>query len=85
MTTTETVLAIILTGLLSLFFALCIAAMIVVLKLLASVRRVVAKAENVVDSVESAAEVLRDTQGRLAFFKLVRNIIKLVKKRSDKS
>ncbi|HYH36498.1 MAG TPA: hypothetical protein VD706_03295 [Candidatus Saccharimonadales bacterium] len=84
MTTTDQVLVIILTSLLSLFFILCIAAMIVVLKLLASVRRVVAKTEDVVDSVESAAEVLRDTQGKLAFFKLVNNIIKLARKRSGK-
>jgi hypothetical protein len=84
MTTTDTVLLIILTSLLSLFFILCIAVMIIVVKLLSSVKRVVAKTEDVVDSVESAAEVLRDTQGRLAFFKLVRNIIKLAK-RSHKS
>jgi hypothetical protein len=81
MTTTDTVLVIILTALLSIFFILCIAAVIVTLKILASVRRVLAKAEDVVDSVESAAEVLRDTQGKLAFFKLVSNIIKLVQRR----
>jgi hypothetical protein len=80
MTTTDTVLLIILTSLLSLFFVLCIALAIVLLKLLASVKRVVSKAEDVVDSVESAAEVLKDTQGRLAFFKLVRNIIKIAKR-----
>ena len=84
MTTTDTVLLIILTSLLSLFFILCIALVIGLLKLLSSVKRVVAKAEEVVDSVESAAEVLKDTQGRLAFFKLVRNIIKIAKKRSRK-
>jgi uncharacterized protein YoxC len=84
MTTTDTVLLIILTSLLSLFFILCIALVIVLLKLLASVKRVVGKAEDVVDSVESAAEVLKDTQGRLAFFKLVRNIIKLAKRSHKK-
>ena len=82
MTTTETVLVIILTSLLSLFFILCIAAMVMVVQLLRSVKRIVAKTEDVVDSVESAAEVLRDTQGRLAFFNLVRNVVKLAKKRS---
>jgi hypothetical protein len=81
MTTTETVLAIVLTSLLSLFFVLCIAAMVIVLKLLSSIKRIVAKTEDVVDSVESATEVLRDTKGRLAFFKLVRNIIKLAQRR----
>ena len=84
MTTTDTVLLIILTSLLSLFFILCIAVMVVVLKLLSSVKRVVAKTEDVVDSVESAAEVLRDTQGRLAFFKLIRNIVKLAQRRQKK-
>jgi uncharacterized protein YoxC len=84
MTTTDTVLLIILTSLLSVFFILCIALVIGLLKLLANVRRVVDKAEEVVGSVESAAEVLKDTQGRLALFKLVRNIVKLMKKRSRK-
>ena len=84
MTTTDTVLLIILTSLLSVFFILCIALVIGLLKLLANVRRVVDKAEEVVGSVESAAEVLKDTQGRLALFKLVRNIVKLMQKRSRK-
>ncbi|HEX4773998.1 MAG TPA: hypothetical protein VH234_00580 [Candidatus Saccharimonadales bacterium] len=78
MTTTDQVLLIILTSLLSLFFIFWIAVIIIVIKLIGEVRRVVARAEEVVDSVESAAEVLRDTQGRLAFFKLVRNILKVV-------
>jgi hypothetical protein len=52
--------------------------MVAVLKLVQSIREVVLKAEEVVDSVESAAEVLKDTSGRLAFFKLVRNIMKMI-------
>ncbi|HUY85018.1 MAG TPA: hypothetical protein VMU97_00720 [Candidatus Dormibacteraeota bacterium] len=84
MTTTDTTLLIILTALLSIFFLLCISLVIGLLKLLAAVRRVVAKAEDVVDSVESAAEVLRDTQGRMAFFKLVRNIVKLANRSRKK-
>ncbi len=84
MTTTDTVLVIILTVLLSIFFILCIAAVAMTLKILVIVRRIVEKAEEVADSVESAAEVFRDTQGRLAFFKLVRNIIKMAQKRSKK-
>ncbi len=78
MTTTDQVLIIVLSVLLSVFFALCIAVMIMVLKLLGSVRQVVAKAEEVVDNVETAAEVLKDTTGRLAFFKLMRNIMKII-------
>lgn len=78
MTTTDQVLIIILSVLLSVFFALCIAVMIVVLKLLGSIRQIVDRAEEAVESVESAAEVLKNTSGRLAFFKLVRNIMKMM-------
>jgi hypothetical protein len=80
MTTTDHVLLIILTTLLSIFFLLGIAILVLVVKLIGSVKRVVAKAEGVVDSVESAAEVLKDTSGRLAVLKLVRNIMKMAQK-----
>ncbi len=43
-------------------------------------KKVVKKAENVVDSVEAAADVFKDTQGRLALLKLIKNIIKLAKR-----
>ncbi len=76
MTTADQVLVIILCVLLSVFFMLCIAVMVVVLKLIGSLRQIVGRAEEAVESVESAAEVLRDTSGRLAFFKLIRNIMK---------
>lgn len=76
MTTADQVLVIILCVLLSVFFILCIAVMVVVLKLISSLRQIVGRAEEAVESVESAAEVLRDTSGRLAFFKLIRNIMK---------
>jgi hypothetical protein len=78
MSTTDQVLIIILCVLLSIFFTLCIAVMVGVLKLVKSLRELVLKAEEVVDNVESAAEVLRDTSGRLAFFKLIRNIMKMI-------
>lgn len=80
MTTTDHVLLIILTTLLSIFFLLGITILVLVVKLVGSVKRVVIKAEGVVDSVESAAEVLKDTSGRLAFLKLVRNIMKMAQK-----
>ena len=80
MTTTDNTLLIILTSLLSVFFLIWIFILIAVLKLLSNIKRVIAKAGDVVDSVESAAEVFKDTQGRLAFFKLVRNIFKMANK-----
>lgn len=84
MTTTDQVFIIILCVLLSIFFLMCIAVVAVILKLLNSVRQVVEKAEGAVESVENAAEILRDTTGRLAFFKLVRNIIKLAQNQGKK-
>jgi len=80
MTTTDQFLIIILVVLLSLFFGLCIVFVVGLIKLVTSIRRVVDKAEEVIDSVESAAEVLKDTTGRLAFFKLINNIIKLAQR-----
>ncbi len=77
MDTTDRVLLIILTSLLSVFFLLCITAIVIVIKLLKEVRMVVAKAEDVVDSVESATEVLRHTGDRVALFKLIKTIFKL--------
>lgn len=80
MDTTETVLLIVVGSLLSIFIALCCTVAIVSIKLVNTVREVAEKASDVVDSVESAAEVLKDTSGRLAFFKLIKNIIKFSQK-----
>lgn len=80
MSTTDTVLAITLTVLLSLFFTMCIVLTVGLVKLVNGIRRVVEKAENVVDSVEEAAEIFKDTQGKLAIVKLIRNIVKVAKR-----
>ena len=77
MTTTDTVLLIILTALLSLFIIVCITAVVVAVKLLNAARRVAIKAEQVVDSVEAAAETFKDVGGRLALIKLVKNIVNM--------
>ncbi|HET8991880.1 MAG TPA: hypothetical protein VFN31_02495 [Candidatus Saccharimonadales bacterium] len=80
MTTTDNVLLIILTSLLSILILVGIMIAIGVFNLIITVRRVVAKAETVVDSVESAAEVLADAKGRMAVFKLIRNIVRIARK-----
>ena len=64
MTTTDTVLLYILTITLSIFFLVGILVLIAVLRLIASVKRVVVRAEDVIDSVESAAEIFKNTEGR---------------------
>lgn len=78
MTTPETVLLIVVGVLLSLFIIICIAAVFTLFKLLQGLRRVVEKAEDVADSVEAAAEMFRDTSGRLALVKLLRNIVQIM-------
>lgn len=80
MTTTDHVLLIILTSLLSVFFLLCIIAVGIVIKLLSSVKKVVAKAGDAVESVEEAAETFKQAQGPLAIFKLIKNIMKTSQK-----
>lgn len=80
MTTTDTVLLYIITIILSIFFLVGIVVLIALLRLIVAVKRAVARAEDVIDSVESAAEIFRDTEGRLALFKLIRNIVKMTKK-----
>lgn len=77
MSTTDEVLVIILITLLSVFFLLCIIAMTLIIKLINSLREIVGKADEVIDSVESAAETFKNTQGKMAIFKLINNVIKM--------
>jgi uncharacterized protein (UPF0335 family) len=80
MNTVDTVLLIIVTSLLGILLLVAIAVAVAVYKLIATVKRVAEKAEDVVESVESAAEVFNDTKGNLAFLKLIRNIVKLAQR-----
>lgn len=54
---------------------MCIAITVVVLKLIANVRQVVAKAEAAIDSVESAADIFKNVGGKVSVFKLMKNIV----------
>ena len=71
MSTTDQVLLIVLTSLLSLFFILLIAVVIVVLKTISEIKKVIAKAEHVIGSVESATDVLRNVGVPLSALKVV--------------
>lgn len=57
-----------------------IAALLVV-RILSSINRVIDKAENVVDSVEAAAVVLKDAGGHLSILKLIKNILDLIQRK----
>lgn len=78
MNTTESVLLIILSVFLALFLSLAIAVTILTIKLIKSVRSIVLKAETIVDSVETAADVVKNASGPLATLKVIKNIIDLV-------
>jgi hypothetical protein len=82
MTTTDQVLIIILSVLLIIFFSLLIAVTVGLLKIVSMVKQVVAKAELVVDNVESATEVIRDASGPMAAIRVLRNIIKMTNRNS---
>lgn len=81
MNTVDTVFFIILSVVMSLFFILLIALVVVALKLVKSVKNVIAKAEHVIDNVESATDVIRDARGPFPLMKLIRNIMDLTNKR----
>ncbi len=74
MNNTDHVLLIVLTSLLSFFFILCIAAVVVLIKLLSSIRKAVAKADSVIDSVESAADAFKNVGGKLSLLTLIKNV-----------
>ena len=80
MTTYETVLLTVLAVSMILFYIVLTVAAVAGVKLINSARQVVEKADEVADAVAEAAESVRDAQGKLMFFKLVRNIIKFAQK-----
>ena len=84
MSTTDEVLVIILITLLSVFFLLCIIAMTVIIKLINSLLEIGDKADEVMDAVESAAATFKNTQGKMAIFKLINNVVKMSTKGKDK-
>lgn len=81
MTTVDTVFLIITACAISLFFLLGSVVFVLAIKLLGSVKRIVAKAENAVNTAEEAAELLKNTSGKMAVFKLIRNIMNLVNRK----
>lgn len=77
MNTTFDVLVIVLSCLLGLFLILAIAAVVAMVKLVHSLRQIVAKGEQFVDSAEALSDTLRRNAGAA---QLVRMLFKLVNK-----
>jgi outer membrane lipoprotein-sorting protein len=65
----------------SLFFLLLTALVVLSIRVMQSVKNVVERAGEVVDSVEDVAQTFVESQGKLTLFKLVRNIMKSANRR----
>lgn len=76
----ESILVIIVSSTLTLFLIMAIIVLVLAAKLLAAITRIVTKAEQVVDTAEAAAQMLKDASGPLALFKLIKNMVATVEK-----
>ncbi len=77
LSTTDSTVLLVIAILIGIFFLVSTIAVIFVVRILASLNRVLDKAESVVSSVEAAAEVLKDASGKTAILKLIKNIFDL--------
>jgi hypothetical protein len=76
----ESILVIIVSSLLSIVLVMSIIMLVFGIKLVKAVRKVVVKAEHVIDSAEAATDVLKNAGGPLAMLKIIRNIVSTVDK-----
>lgn len=76
----QSILVIIVSSLLSLALLLVIVVLVVTIRLIKTVKRVVVKAEQVIESAEAATEVIKNAGGPLALLKVIRNIMKMAEK-----
>lgn len=80
MNSAESILVIIVSVTLTLFLVAGIIALVLIIKVLRALKRVIDQAERVVERAGDAAEVLRNTSGPLALFKVIRNIVRTVER-----
>ena len=81
MNTAFDILVIALGSLLGIFLILSIIVSVLALKVVASVRRVVAKGEQVIDSAEAAAEMFKRAAGPLGALRTIANVVETINKR----
>lgn len=84
MNTAFDVLVIILSATLAIFLILSIIAVSMVLKLLSSLRAVVAKGEHIVDSAEELTETLRRNAGAVSVLKLLMRYVATMNNKKEK-
>lgn len=76
----QSILVIIVSSLLSIFLIISISVLILSIRLIKSVKKIVVKAEQVVNSAEAATDILKNAGGPLALLKIIRNIVHTVEK-----
>ena len=72
------ILVIIISVLLGLMLLVSIIAMVMVVRLLKAVKKVVARAEDVIDSAEAVTDAFKNVKGPLGALKLMKNLAELV-------
>jgi hypothetical protein len=80
MNTAEQILVVITSSLLSITLILAIIVLVFVIKLVASLKRIAAKGEQVVENAEAAAEMFTKAAGPLGVLKTIANIVETVHK-----
>ena len=85
LSTLDSVFLIITAVAISLFFLIGAALLVAALVLVSKVKKVVAKAEAAIDSVEEATETIKNigaqASGPLAFFKVIKSVVNIVNKK----
>ena len=80
LTTAEQIILIILAAALAIFIILGIIALVYIIKLVASLRHIARKAEQVVESAEAVGSVLKNASGPLALFRFLGNIVETLQR-----
>jgi hypothetical protein len=85
MNTAETILVIVTSSLLAISLLIGIVLLVLLVKLVATIRRIAKKADLIVDSAETAAEMFAKTAGPLSVLKVISNIVGTVQKHKQGS
>lgn len=76
----ESILVIIVSTALTLFLLLAIIVLVLIARVLFTIKRIVEHADRVIETAGEAAGMLKNVSGPLALFKLLRNIIRTFEK-----
>lgn len=81
MNTAEQIILIILAGALAIFLVMAIYLMVQILRLVKVINQTAEKAQEFIDSAETAAETIKNAAGQLSLLKFVHSVVDMVTKR----